>query len=442
MMPRLTHALIVSLLLAFLHLTASQAHAEPPSSGTSASIRGDDDQGHSTPVCRDGGDRGPSAGLARPSGADGCGAGSSDRSANFSGLPWKSGVSPGTVNGDEAIEKISGFAEWRGRPVDIAAIFMGKEAWAKGYERYLTHEVLAPKGALAALKKAGIIPLLTVPLVTKADAGKFAYVASGAIDKEHQAVADKIKSVVGNGTIYLRLGHEADSGFPWSYTNHDGDEPDPADPADYKAAWARIARIYDQTLPGAKMVWNVLKNTRLRVTDYYPGDDVVDVISIDVYDNGSGGYCDAPDAKGWKRTCLGSYEASTGISKGVEGILALAKSRGKKIGIDEWGASNKKLSISDGANNGHFVAGMYDFFAANSADIEYEAYFNRAGGGKHQIWPKTDYNPLPSDAYLSRWKRQDVWTKSVHSLEDSSSCNRHPDILQARHSPGKSGCPF
>lgn len=316
-----------------------------------------------------------------------------------------SGHSPGSGVGGVVLEKARGFGDWRGRRVDISAIFIGKNSWTESYDRFVTNEVFQSNGAVLALKNSGIQILLTIPLVTKADAGKFAYVAGGAIDAKHQAVADKIRTLIGNGRIYLRLGHEADEGYPWSYTNHGGiGQPDPANPSDYKAAWSRIARLYKNTLPGAKIVWNVLKNTRQRIGDYYPGDDVVDIISVDIYDNGSGGYCNSPQSSAWNNFCRGFYNPSTGISKGVAGALAFARQRGKKIGVDEWGATNDDLAASNGANNSYFVQGMYDFFWANSQYIEYESYFNRAGGGRHQIWPKTSYNPLPSDAYQEKYR--------------------------------------
>jgi len=328
-----------------------------------------------------------------------------DAGPHASGLPWRSGVSPGTGDGAQAITNTAGFAAWRGRPVDVAAVFIGKNSWQVSYAAYLTNEVLGANGAVARLIDHGIDPVLTVPLVTLADAGKFAFVAAGTIDAQHQAVADKIHGVVGSHRIYLRLGHEADEGYPWSYVNHDGaGQPDPAVPADYKAAWRRIASIYRATIPGARMVWNRLKSGHDQpITAYYPGDDVVDIISVDVYDNGSGGYCDAATAPGWLNLCYGSYNASTGMAKGLKGTLDFAQSRGKKMAIDEWGATNDDLAPANGANNGFFAGGVWDFLVANSAAVEYESYFNRAGGGRHQIWPKTSYNPLPSDAYLAHW---------------------------------------
>lgn len=370
------------------HGTSSSSSSSGASSSSSSSTSSSSSSGSST----------SSSGSSSTSSST---SSSSSSGGGRSGLPWMSGFSAGTGIGATATDRAREFGAWRGRGVDIIAIFIGKNSWQNSYEAYLTNEVFKPTGAVPVLKNAGIEILLTVPLVTKADAGKFAMVASGGIDAKHQAVADKIKSLIGNGRIYLRLGHEADEGYPWSYT---GNGAANAVPAEYKAAWSRIARIYKNTLPGAKMVWNVLKNTRGKITDFYPGDDAVDILSIDIYDNGSGGYCNSATSTGWVNFCKGDYNPATGVSKGVNGILKFAKSRGKKIGVDEWGATNDDLAASNGANNSFFVQGMYDFFAANSAYIEYESYFNRAGGGRHQIWPKTTYNPLPSDSYLQKWR--------------------------------------
>ncbi len=318
-----------------------------------------------------------------------------------SGLPWASGFSPGTGRGSVALENARGFGNWRGRPVDVGIVFIGKNSWQTSYEAYLTNEVLRPDGAVRAFSEAGICPVLTVPLVTLQDFMKFGMVASGGIDAKHQAIANKIKEAIGDGVIYLRLGHEADEGYPWSYTNPD---VAPANPAEYKAAWGRISKIYKTTIPNARIVWNVLKNTRLSVKDYYPGSDVVDVISIDPYDNGSGGFCDSATSRGWVNMCYGSYDPASGKSKGVNGILQFAKSVGKRIAVDEWGASNKPHTAEDGANNSYYAAAMYDFFNANKDYIEYESYYNRAGAGKHQIWPRVEYNGKVSDAYLSKYR--------------------------------------
>ncbi len=324
---------------------------------------------------------------------------------NKSCLPWKSGASPGTSDGILALEKAKGFGEWRGRAVDISTHFIGSNSFSVSYDAFLTNEVLKPDGALVKLKGSGIEMLLAIPLVTKADAGKFAMVATGVIDAKHQAVANKIKSYIGDGSIYIRLGWEADQGYPWSFNNHDGvGQPNPANPVDYRNAWSRIARIYKTTLPGSKLVWNKLKEARSDLRAYYPGDDAVDVISLDLYDNGfSGGYCSSATSIGWIQGCLGNYDAATGKAKGLIGTLTFAKLHGKQMALDEWGATNETLNSDNGADNDFFVKGVFEFLKANASFVAYDSYYNRAGGGRHQIWPKTTYNPRPSDAYLKAW---------------------------------------
>ncbi len=348
-----------------------------------------------------------------------------------SGLPWASGVSPGTGDGRVALTNVNGFSTWRGRPVDVGILFIGQNSWGNSYAAFLTNEVLRPDGAVRAFSQNGICPVLTVPLVTKADAMKFAMVAAGDIDAEHAAVARKIHEAVGEGTIYLRLGHEADHGYPWSYTN----EGPAADPATYRAAWARIAKIYKTEMPNARLVWNTLKNTRLKITDYYPGDDVVDVLSLDPYDNGFSRYCDS--AANWTVGCLGSWNPATGEAQGVAGMLGFAKSRGKRMAADEWGATNDSHTPGNGANNDYYVAAMYDFFNANRDYIEYESYYNRAGEGRHQIWPRVDYNAKPSDAYLAKYKG-DV---PIPPLTPPPAANCPPPVAEAPFPPPDPGVP-
>lgn len=324
-------------------------------------------------------------------------------SANRSGLPWKSGSSPGTDLHDPAVEKVNGFGAWRGRPDDVAVAFISNGNWNEtgSYAKSANALTIGPNGSVKGIMDAGAIPVLGVPVLTNADFMRFDLAASGSLDDEHQAIADRIAQAVGNKKIYIRVGWETDEGYPWSYTNGSPPGTPDADPSVYKASWRRIAAIYKNTVPNSVIVWNVLKNTRKAVRDYYPGDDLVDVISIDIYD-GYGGTCE--NATKWAQNCLGSYNPDTGVSKGIGGILAFAKTRGKKIAVDEWGAVNSTRTSDHVSNNSYYVSAMFDFFMANKEWIEYESYFNRAGGGTHQIWPREEYNGNVSDAYLAKYR--------------------------------------
>jgi hypothetical protein len=327
-----------------------------------------------------------------------------------SGLPWQSGAFVGPTNeeisrGDNPspqtlLQRIRKFDIWRRRSSDVVQQYISYHYFERDYPAFLASPALTAN--LAAFRRAGLVPILSIPLMTKADAGRFAYVAAGRIDHHHRAVARRLRQIMGNDRIYLRLGWEGDHGYPWSVSGHDGvGRPDPAAPADYIPAWRRIARLYRDAVPGALMVWNCLKRPRVDWADYYPGDDVVDIISMDIYDNGTGGYFTADNAI-WQKFGLGSYNPATGYFQGLRGLLEFARTRGKKIAADAWGATNKTLHPSDPANNDFFAAAVFDFLMTNRAHVAYDVYFNTPG--RHQIHPVVPHNRRVSAAYRSRWQ--------------------------------------
>ena len=331
--------------------------------------------------------------------------------AQAAALPWKTGSFVGPTNDEltagnnpspkTLLARIKAFDNWRGRTSGVALQFISFHYFTKDYVDFLQAPALTAN--LAAFKTTSLTNIFSIPLVKKADAGKFAYVAAGNIDAPHQAIATRLRQIMGSGRIYIRLGWESDHGYPWSISLHGGvGQPDPAIPADYIAAWRRIALIYKSKLPGAVMVWNTLKDPPINWAGYYPGDDVVGLISIDLYDNGAGGFFTSDNAA-WKTFGLGSYDAATGRVRGMKGVLDFARSRGKKIGLDEWGATNNTLRATDGANNGFFAPAVFKFLNDNKKYVEYESYFNLGGGQRHQIYPRVSYNAKPSKAYLTKW---------------------------------------
>jgi chitodextrinase len=318
-------------------------------------------------------------------------------SAAVPSLPWLSGYMPRT-QADETM--ISDFENWRGKRVDISQTFIGgtyKNTWAG---MTTNPEALQTNGTVATLYSNNRLTTLAIPLLAGEDEGDFAGLAGGDYDSYHQTIATKLYNIVGSQTIYIRLGWEANRGYPWSYEDHGGTSI----ASDYKTGWARIANIYKNTLPGVKMVWNNLRTFGLPITTFYPGNSVVDVLSMDPYDNGaqtlsSGKFADS--AANWNVFC-GSYNSSTGTLSGPCGLLAYAQSLGKKVAIDEWGPSNLTDTAGDGSNNAYYVNAMYDWFSANRDDIEYETYFGGAVP-EHQIYPRITELGNASDSYLAAY---------------------------------------
>ena len=157
--------------------------------------------------------------------------------APSSGLPWKSGSFVGPTNDEltagnnpsprTLLARIAAFNGWRGRQSDLALQFISNHYFTLDYADFLKAPALTAN--LAAFKAAGLTNIFSIPLVKQADAGRFAYVAAGGIDTQHQAIATRLRKIMGTGRIYIRLGWESDHGYPWSISGHEGvGQPDPA----------------------------------------------------------------------------------------------------------------------------------------------------------------------------------------------------------------------
>jgi hypothetical protein len=99
----------------------------------------------------------------------------------------------------------------------------------------------------------------------------------------------------------------------------------------------------------------------------YPGDDVVDIISVHYYDNGP---------RKMTQAIWDDYANRTfnGGPWGINTWLAEARKRGKTLGVPEWGVW--KNSEPTSPDNPVYIANMHAFFNQNAADIAYENYHN------------------------------------------------------------------
>jgi Beta-mannanase len=73
--------------------------------------------------------------------------------------------------------------------------------------------------------------------------------------------------------IFLRFASEMNG----TWTNYSGD------PELYIDTWRMVHDIFEETAPRAAMVWTVLNVPERPIEDYYPGDEYVDWVGINVY---------------------------------------------------------------------------------------------------------------------------------------------------------------
>jgi hypothetical protein len=185
------------------------------------------------------------------------------------------------------------------------------------------------------------------------------------------------------------------------------DAATPKELAHYAEGWARIARIYREESGGLiQIVWNHLKDSKTPIAKFYPGDDVVDIIGVDPYDNGQSlGSGFVNDEASWEKF-LGSYDRASGMVKGIKGFRDFAIEHDKGIAYCEWGASNQSGTEplkEDGSNNDFYARKMLlDWFPSLGKRLVYENYFN--GPDKHKVFPRQAILGKVSDAYLAACK--------------------------------------
>jgi hypothetical protein len=160
----------------------------------------------------------------------------------------------------------------------------------------------------------------------------------------------------GLGNSVIRLGHEANG--TW-YPDNIGDTP-----VEY-AEWVQFWRnevLAMKAVPGAHFRFDWCVNAGYRnipLADYYPGNDVVNIIGIDAYDTGVSG----TGAARWNQV----YRQPGGIAD----VLAFAEANDKPFSIPEWGLD----STGDGGagDDPDYVNGIASVVADN--DVAFESYF-------------------------------------------------------------------
>ncbi len=156
----------------------------------------------------------------------------------------------------------------------------------------------------------------------------------------------------GLGDSVIRLAAEANGTWqPYSL----GASPQQQDL--WRRFWRRTA-IAIRSVPGAHFRFDWCVNTAIRpipLSNFYPGDDVVDIVGVDVYDFSPG-----PGTAAW----LSSYNASDGPGE----VARFARAHHKPLSIPEWG-----LSAKAPANDPGFVDGLAKFVRNN--DVAYQSYF-------------------------------------------------------------------
>jgi len=225
--------------------------------------------------------------------------------------------------------------------------------------------------------------------------------AAGSYDSDYIAVAKAFQQYGVLSNIF-RIGWEFDGNwFSWSSNGHE---------ADYAACYRRIVQVMRATVPGNrwKFDWNPTANAKMAtLIATYPGDDVVDYITVDIYDtsrNVATAYpypnpCD--DACRLKRQ-QANWNNILYELKYIIGPFAMA--HGKPIGFTEWGVWSEagvNGSTPGGGDNPYFIQQMYNYINDPANNVAYTVYFEaNPPGGNHKLCCAPSETEFPKSSAL------------------------------------------
>ncbi len=251
-------------------------------------------------------------------------------------------------NGCTGVPEVAAYEKWLGRKLDLVLDFLDTSSWDKmlGDARWTA----------GCWKGAGRRQMaLSVPMLVNEGKPTLQQGAAGAFDGHFRDLAGLLVGA-GYPDCIIRIGWEFNGNwYAWSAR---------PDPAAYAAYWRRIARAM-RGQPGAHFRFDWTAATTDGPTDAaYPGDDVVDVIGLDVYN------------QSWPLIPVAALRWQY-LLREANGLIwhrDFAHAHGKPRSFPEWGTGTRP----DGHGGGDdplFVRNMLDWMRTGDP-VAYACYWN------------------------------------------------------------------
>lgn len=292
-----------------------------------------------------------------------------------SGLPWATGVY--NNHSRDHRPEYEEVTEWLDRRCDVFDVYYRKRRWSD-----LEDAAELNTAKVRELSELGLTCSCAVPLLPDNAERDYEQGLDPETDRYYLAM---IKSWKASGVknLLFRPGWEFNisAGIPWSITKR---EHIPL----FVELYRKVSDMLRNDFPDATLIWNPGKNTvrAIRsIDDCWPGDEYVDVIGLDYYDNGFPEDRFCLTEEDWEATAgAGSAEKPAGILSWRE----YARGRGKPFAVPEWGITNRPDNPEPNGITDRplFITKMHEFFrdTARDGSLHHECYFNIK---RHQIWP-------------------------------------------------------
>jgi hypothetical protein len=269
----------------------------------------------------------------------------------------KFGVFRGTSRSD-----VRAFEKWSGAELDYVMDYSARDTWA---------EIADPQYMLDEWQGSGYRPVYAVAMLPTTGSATLQAGARGEYDRYYRQLARNLVNADQEDAI-LRVGWE----FNVSISRWKAQ-----DAATFKAYWRSIVAAM-RSVDGQEFEfdWNVnASNTPIDASRYWPGDDVVDYVGVDVYDlgwePGTYPYPDPCDAACRLAHQQAAWDEIFGGSRGLAFWSDFAKAHGKPMSLPEWGLW-KREDGHGGGDNPLFIERMHAFITDPANNVAYQGYFD------------------------------------------------------------------
>ncbi len=263
------------------------------------------------------------------------------------------------MGGDGSITQYNNFGNWLGKSVQYRVTFVDDSSWSTIAAPYFLSSATKPWLASDPNRN----EIITVPLMPiSGNQTMLADVAAGTYDSYFKTLAGYLNTKTGAPQrVIVRLGWELNGKwYPWSAVGY---------AQQYVAAYRHVVQVMRSQCNVLRFEWNLSwgANPTFDWTTAYPGDDVVDVIGMDTYDQYN---------SGWSNI-LNGYE-------GLAFVRNFARQHGKSEAYTEWADSTQPSPAGRGDDTA-YIQGMYNWLQAGGTNVLYAGYWNTPSGGPNGV---------------------------------------------------------
>ncbi|MCM3884016.1 glycoside hydrolase family 26 protein [Frankia sp. R82] len=285
-----------------------------------------------------------------------------------------------------SLEQANTWADFRGRPNDVVIMYTGRGSWNAITSPWIGHNTATFAGFTGTW-------VITQPLFPDSgpQKGNLVSCAAGAYDSYWRKFGRWLVAQ-GRGDSFVRLGWEFNGlWFAWAAT----------DPQHWIQCFRHASAAIKATSPTVRIDWNLNAHgstTPVGAFDLYPGDQYVDVIGVDSYDQ----YPPSPTAAAFDDQCNGDA--------GLCQVITFARTHNKLFSVPEWGVVSQQGSKAGrsgaaGGDNPVYVQKMYETFFRNADILAYEAYFSDAEPDNvRSSLVDPNLNPASAATYQRLWR--------------------------------------